>query len=101
MAGNKDNVKDAGGLLQKADEINAAAERFQAELDSLDKLITSFTDVWEGDVKDAFDQAYYGKYQKYIKEVIESLKNYHTEAKTTAQKAADRISEGTGRFNSL
>ena len=101
MAGNRDNVKDASGLLKLSNDINTAAGKFQTELDSLDRLIASFTEVWEGDVKDAFDQKYHEKYQKNIKEIISALQDYHRTSKSVAETAISRIGEGQSKFNAL
>ena len=47
MAGNRNNVKDAQGLLKAAGDINASAGRFQAELSSLNTIVSNVTNVWE------------------------------------------------------
>ncbi len=101
MAGNRNNVKDAQGLLKAAGDINASAGRFQAELSSLNTIVSNVTNVWEGDVKDAFDQKYYEKYQKYITEMIQSLEDYYKTMKKFADDEIAHINSGTSSINAL
>ena len=101
MGANTDNVKDASKLLELSGKINSAAGRFEEELKNLDRLIASFSEAWEGDVKDAFDQKYQEKYQKDINEIIEALRKYYSTADSIAREKIEQISSGQKRIRGL
>ena len=92
---------DTALLRSSAAQVKGIAGNLESELHSLESIINSTADAWEGDAKDSFERTFQTTYKKNLTEIYKSLENY---AKAMEQYANDNdevTRSGARRFESI
>ena len=92
---------DTAALRSSAAQVKGIAGNLENELHSLEQIIASTADAWEGAAKETFEEAFNTKYKKYLTDIITSLGNYASAMTAYANEEEETVSRGAQRFNSL
>ena len=92
---------DTAALRSSAAQVEGIAGNLENELHSLEQIINTTADAWEGEAKDSFERTFQTTYKKNLTEIKNSLQNY---AKAMEQYANDNdevTRSGARRFDSI
>ena len=92
---------DPAALRSSADQVRNIANNLQSEVNSLQGIVRTTADAWEGAAKETFEEAFNTKYKKYLTDIITSLGNYASAMTAYANEEEETVSRGAQRFNSL
>ena len=92
---------DPAALRSSADQVRNIANNLQSELNSLQGIVRTTADAWEGAAKETFEEAFNTKYKKYLTDIITSLGNYASAMTAYANEEEERVSWGALWFNIL
>ena len=88
---------DTAALRSSAAQVKGIAGNLENELHSLEQIIASTADAWEGSAKDSFERTY----KKNLTEIKTSLQNYAKAMEEYANENDDVTSRGARRFDSI
>ncbi len=94
-------VKNQFGHSGASQLRSAGKGNLENELHSLEQIINTTADAWEGEAKDSFERTFQTTYKKNLTEIKNSLQNY---AKAMEQYANDNdevTRSGARRFDSI
>ena len=100
MATSRNSV-DPIALRSSADQVRNIASNLQSELSSLEGIVRSTADAWEGAAKDSVEEVFQAKYKKYLNDIIASLGNYSSAMTAFANDNDEVAAQGARRFSGL
>ena len=92
---------DTAALRSSAAQVKGIAGNLENELHSLEQIIASTADAWEGSAKDSFERTFQTTYKKNLTEIKTSLQNYAKAMEEYANENDDVTSRGARRFDSI
>ena len=92
---------DTAALRSSAAQVKGIAGNLENELHSLEQIIASTADAWEGSAKDSFERTFQTTYKKNLTEIKTSLQNYAKAMEEYANENDDVTSLGARRFDSI
>lgn len=92
---------DTSALRSSASRVNAIASELESELASLQQIIQSTANAWEGDAKVSFENTFNTTYKKNLTEIKESLCRYAQAMTSYANDTDEATSRGARRFDSI
>lgn len=92
---------DTAALRSSAAQVKGIAGNLENELHSLEQIIASTADAWEGTAKDSFERTFQSTYKKNLTEIKNSLQNYAKAMEEYANENDEVTSRGARRFDSI
>lgn len=92
---------DTAALRSSAAQVKGIAGNLENELHSLEQIIASTADAWEGTAKDSFERTFQTTYKKNLTEIKNSLQNYAKAMEEYANDNDEVTSRGARRFDSI
>lgn len=92
---------DTASLRSSASRVNGIASDIENELSTLEQIILTTADAWEGSAKVSFENAFRNTYKKNLTEIKESLRKYAQAMTTYADETDETTSRGARRFDSI
>lgn len=92
---------DTSALRSSASRVNGIAGNLESELSTLEQIIHSTADAWEGPAKVSFENAFQNTYKKNLTEIKESLRKYAQAMTSYADETDETTSRGARRFDSI
>ena len=92
---------DTAALRSSASRVNGIAGNLESELSTLEQIIHSTADAWEGPAKVSFENAFQNTYKKHLTEIKESLRQYAKAMTAYADETDETTSRGAQRFDSI
>ncbi len=92
---------DTAALRSSAAQVKGIAGNLENELHSLEQIIATTADAWEGTAKDSFERTFQTTYKKNLTEIKNSLENYAKAMEEYANENDEVTSRGARRFDSI
>ena len=92
---------DTAALRSSAAQVKGIAGNLETELHSLEQIIASTANAWEGSAKDSFERTFQTTYKKNLTEIKNSLQNYAKAMEEYANENDEVTSRGARRFESI
>ncbi len=92
---------DTAALRSSAAQVKGIAGNLENELHSLEQIIASTANAWEGSAKDSFERTFQTTYKKNLTEIKNSLQNYAKAMEEYANENDEVTSRGACRFESI
>ena len=92
---------DTSSLRSSAARVTGIAGNIESELATLEQIIQSTANAWEGNAKVSFENTFRTTYKKNLTEIKESLRQYAQAMNAYAEDMYTATSRGASRFNSL
>ena len=92
---------DTAALRSSAAQVKGIAGNLENELHSLEQIIASTANAWEGSAKDSFERTFQTTYKKNLTEIKNSLQNYAKAMDEYAHENDEVTSRGARRFESI
>ena len=92
---------DTAALRSSAAQVKGIAGNLENELHSLEQIIASNANAWEGSAKDSFERTFQTTYKKNLTEIKNSLQNYAKAMEEYANENDEVTSRGARRFESI
>ncbi len=92
---------DTAALRSSAAQVKGIAGNLENELHSLEQIIASTANAWEGSAKDSFERTFQTTYKKNLTEIKNSLQNYAKAMEEYANENDEVTSRGARRFESI
>ena len=92
---------DTAALRSSAAQVKGIAGNLENELHSLEQIIASTANAWEGSAKDSFERTFQTTYKKNLTEIENSLQNYAKAMEEYANENDEVTSRGARRFESI
>ena len=92
---------DTAALRSSAAQVQGIAGNLENELHSLEQIIASTANAWEGSAKDSFERTFQTTYKKNLTEIKNSLQNYAKAMEEYANENDEVTSRGARRFESI
>ena len=92
---------DTAALRSSAAQVKGIAGNLENELHSLEQIINTTADAWEGEAKDSFERTFQTTYKKNLTEIKNSLQNYAKAMEEYANENDEVTSRGARRFESI
>ncbi len=92
---------DTAALRSSAAQVKGIAGNLENELHSLEQIIATTADAWEGTAKDSFERTFQTTYKKNLTEIKNSLENYAKAMEEYANENDEVTNRGARRFDSI
>lgn len=92
---------DTALLRSSAAQVKGIAGNLESELHSLESIINSTADAWEGPAKDSFEKTFQTTYKKNLTEIYKSLESYAKAMEQFANDNDELTRSGARRFESI
>ena len=92
---------DTAALRSSAAQVKGIAGNLENELHSLEQIIASTANAWEGSAKDSFERTFQTTYKKNLTEIKNSLQNYAKAMEEYANENGGGTTPGPRRFESI
>lgn len=92
---------DTSALRSSASRVNGIASELESELATLQQIIQSTANSWEGDAKVSFENTFNTTYKKNLTEIKESLRQYAQAMTTYANETDETTNRGARRFDKI
>ena len=92
---------DTAALRSSAAQVKGIAGNLENELHSLEQIIASTANAWEGSAKDSFERTFQTTYKKNLTEIKNSLQNYAKAMEEYANENDEVTSRGARRLESI
>jgi len=92
---------DTSTLRSAASRVNGISSNLESELSTLEQIIQSTANAWEGDAKVAFENTFRTTYKKNLTEIKNSLLQYAKAMNAYADDLDNATQRGSRRFSSI